>query len=92
MLQSTTTSGELDMWKNVYIPRADLPPLIEPGPTAGQLDMWQNADVPNRKSYIFCSCLQNTFIMQDQESRQPPPETQIMVQQASDANHLCSPI
>ena len=38
----------------------------------GQLDMLQNADIPNRKSYIFCSCLQSTFIMQDQGSRQSP--------------------
>ena len=48
------------------------PLLIEPSATAGQLDMWQNADIPNRKSYIFCSYLQNTFIIQDQECRQTP--------------------
>ena len=39
--------------------------------------MWKNADIsradiPNRKSYIFPSCLQNTSIMPDQESRQTP--------------------
>ena len=58
--------------------------------------MWKNADissadVANKRSDIFCSCLQNTSIMQDQEQTNPP-ETHIMVQQASDANQLYSPI
>ena len=57
------------------------PLLIEPSvqslTTPGKFHMWKNADisradVPNRKSYICCSYLQNTSIMLDQESRQPP--------------------
>ena len=95
----TSSVSEIVQWKHTqdrYIP-CKLSLVLQNPSTPGKFDMWQNADisradVPNRKSYIFYSCLQNTSIMQDQETRQLLPETDIMVQQASDVNHLYSPI
>ena len=49
------------MWKNAIVSF-----------TCERMQMY--ADVPNSKSPIFCSCLQNTSIMEDQESIQTPLE------------------
>ena len=51
MLQSTTTPGEFDMWKNADLPRSDVPShlsnlVVQSTTTPGEFDMWQNADVP----------------------------------------------
>ena len=51
VVQSTTTSGEFDMWKCSYVLRSDVHPpqlnlVLLSSTTPGQFDMWQNAYVP----------------------------------------------
>ena len=50
MLQSTTTPGEIDMWRNADIPRADILPQLNlvlwSTTTPDQLDMGKNTDIP----------------------------------------------
>ena len=51
-IQSPTTPGQFDMWKNVDIPMSDVPPpSMEPEWYRALLhqvefDMWKNADIP----------------------------------------------
>ena len=50
VLQSPTTPGKFDMWKNADIPRLDVSPLtqlnlvVQSPTTPGQFDIWKNAD------------------------------------------------
>ena len=52
MVQSPTTPGEYDMWKNADIPRSDVPQLpqlnlvVQIPTTPSQFDMWKNVDIP----------------------------------------------
>ena len=87
VLQSPSTPGMFHVWKNTDVPRADVPPanqakcywalVHQVSFTCGRMQMYtvqsKYADMPNRKCSIFCSSLQNTSIMQDQESRQTTP-------------------
>ena len=80
---------------------------MTPRPTTQhKFHIHMNTDIPNRKYYIFGSCLQNTSIMQYQESRQPPEYTAFFKRQVtqitntalykhlallfSDSSQLCS--
>ena len=84
LIEPSATAGQLDMWKNVDVPMALLQQVSL---TCGRMQMY-----PKGNLTYFALAYKTHLSCKTKRADKPPQKHISWFQQASDANHLCSPI